>query len=70
MSCGSVPPQLLGIVPSNTGGFGAVDSAADVFGRNEIAPLQRRFEQLNEWIGATVVRFEPYSVSAIAPTKG
>ncbi len=59
-----IPPQLMGIVPSNTGGFGAADKAAEVFGLNEIAPLQRRFEQLNEWVGEAVVRFVPYSVSA------
>ena len=35
-----VPPQLMGIVPSNTGGFGAADTAAEVFGCNEIEPLQ------------------------------
>ena len=56
-----IPPQLMGIVPSNTGGFGAADKAAEVFGLNEIAPLQRRFEQLNEWAGDEVVRFVPYS---------
>lgn len=59
-----IPPQLMGIVPSNTGGFGAADKAAEVFGLNEIAPLQRRFEQLNEWVGEPVVQFAPYSVGA------
>ncbi|MEX3929952.1 phage portal protein [Paraburkholderia sp. BR10936] len=59
-----IPPQLMGIVPSNTGGFGAADKAAEVFGLNEIAPLQRRFEQLNEWIGEEVVQFAPYSAGA------
>ena len=38
-----VPPQLLGIVPSNSGGFGTPDTAARVFGRNGIKPLQARF---------------------------
>ncbi|NPT54444.1 phage portal protein [Paraburkholderia elongata] len=57
-----IPPQLMGIVPSNTGGFGAADTAAEVFGRNEIEPLQRRFAQLNEWLGDEVVRFNPYSI--------
>jgi len=51
-------------VPSNTGGFGAANTAAEVFGANEIAPLQRRFEQLNEWIGDEVVRFDPYSIKS------
>jgi hypothetical protein len=50
------------IVPGNTGGFGAADKAADVFGLNEIAPLQRRFEQFNEWVGEEVVRFAPYTI--------
>jgi capsid portal protein len=58
-----IPPQLMGIVPSNTGGFGAADTAAEVFGRNEIEPLQRRFAQLNYWIGDEVVRFGPYSIT-------
>src|SRR5690606_8403499 len=35
-----VPPQLLGVVPSNTGGFGAVEPAARVFVMNELKPLQ------------------------------
>lgn len=57
-----VPPQLLGIVPSNTGGFGAADTAAKVFGRNEIAPLQTQFLAFNEWVGDEIVRFSPYSM--------
>jgi PBSX family phage portal protein len=57
-----VPPQLIGVVPSNTGGFGAADTAAKVFGRNEIEPLQARFLELNDWLGEEVVRFKPYSI--------
>ena len=57
-----IPPQLLGIVPSNTGGFGAVLPAAQVFARNEILPLQERFRELNDWLGQEVVRFIPYVV--------
>lgn len=57
-----MPPQLIGVVPSNTGGFGAADTAAEVFGANEIEPLQRRFTQLNEWIGDEVVRFNSYTI--------
>jgi len=59
-----VPPQLLGIVPSNTGGFGAADTAAQVFGRNEIEPLQGRFAELNEWLGDEMVRFKHYVIAA------
>lgn len=43
-----IPPQLTGIVPSNTEGFGAADTAAQVFGVNEIEPLQRRFAQIKD----------------------
>ncbi|WP_321815674.1 MULTISPECIES: phage portal protein [unclassified Paraburkholderia] len=61
-----VPPQLLGIVPSNTGGFGAADTAAKVFGRNEITPLQTQFLAFNEWAGDEIVRFAPYSIDPVA----
>lgn len=66
-----VPPQLIGIVPSNTGGFGAVLPAAQVFARNEILPLQERFLELNDWMGEEVVRFVPYVVptDAAEPNK-
>jgi PBSX family phage portal protein len=57
-----VPPQLLGIVPSNTGGFGAADTAARVFGRNEIEPLQAQFLAFNERAGDEIVRFTTYTV--------
>jgi PBSX family phage portal protein len=57
-----VPPQLLGIVPSNTGGFGAADTAARVFARNEIEPLQAQFLAFNEWIGDEIVQFTAYTV--------
>jgi capsid portal protein len=52
-----VPPQLLGIVPANAGGFGDVTKATDAFFELEIAPLQSVFLELNETLGTTVVRF-------------
>ena len=57
-----VPPQLLGILPNNTGGFGAIEPAAKVFARNEIASLQAQFEAINEWAGECVIRFEAYTL--------
>jgi len=59
-----VPPQLLGIVPNNTGGFGSIRDAAEVFFVNEIEPLQRRMLALNEWLGEEVVRFGHYQLPA------
>ncbi|MDB5724990.1 MAG: phage portal protein family [Novosphingobium sp.] len=54
------PPQMLGVVPQNSGGFGDVSKATDVFVRNEILPLERRFLTLNDWLGLKAVAFEPY----------
>ncbi|NKD88755.1 phage portal protein [Haematospirillum sp. 15-248] len=50
-----VPPQLLGIVPSNAGGFGSVENAAAVFIDNEIKPLMTAFEVVNDWCGEQAV---------------
>ena len=62
-----VPPQLLGIVPKNAGGFGSIGNAAEVFVKNEIEPLQMRFRELNDWIGEEVVAFAPYELPAAKP---
>lgn len=55
-----VPPQLMCIVPENTGGFGNVKEASEVFVRNELIPLQRRMQELNEWLGESVITFNEY----------
>ena len=57
-----VPPQMMGIIPNNTGGFGDVGKASQVFVRNELMPLQRQILELNAWIGEEVIRFEPYKL--------
>lgn len=54
-----VPPQLLGLIPGNAGGFGDVGKARAVFHANEILPLQARFETLNERVGFELIRFAP-----------
>lgn len=56
-----VPPQLLGIVPANAGGFGDVDKAAIVFERNEIKPIQNRFLSMNRKFRAEVFKFRPFA---------
>lgn len=55
-----VPPQLMGIIPTNTGGFGDVEKAAKVFVRNELIPLQKRMSELNDWLSESVIMFEQY----------
>lgn len=52
-----VPPQLLGIVPQNSGGFGSIKDAAQVFLTLEIAPIQNRMKAINQWLRQDVVRF-------------
>lgn len=60
------PPQLLGIVPNNTGGFGSIRDAAEVYFTNEIAPIQQRMMAVNEWLGQEVISFAPYQLPAAA----
>ncbi len=57
-----VPPQIMGIIPENVGGFGDVEKAAKVFVRNELMPLQSKMMQLNDWFGGEIIKFEKYSL--------
>ena len=58
-----IPPQLMGIVPQNAGGFGSIREAAQIFVANELGPIQSRMTQLNDWLGEEVVRFKPYEIA-------
>ncbi len=58
-----VPPQLLGIVPSNAGGFGDVEKARNAFFELEIQPLQARLRYLNDALREEVFRFKTRSLS-------
>lgn len=57
-----VPPQLMGIIPTNTGGFGDVEKAGRVFFINEIKPLQQRLAEINQWAGQEIITFTPYEL--------
>ena len=61
-----IPPQLMGIVPQNAGGFGSLREAAEVWAVNELEPLQARLAQVNEWLGEEVVSFKEFEL----PTGG
>lgn len=63
MAAHRVPPQMMGIMPSNVGGFGDVEKASRVFVRNELMPLQKRLQELNEWLGEKVIRFDMYDLA-------
>ena len=51
-----IPPQLMGIVPQNAGGFGSIKDAAAIWAMNELEPIQAKLAQLNEWLGEEVKR--------------
>jgi len=60
-----IPPQLLGIVPQNSG-FGSIREAATVWTAMELSPLQTRLTALNDWLGDEVIRFQPFELAPIA----
>ncbi len=57
-----IPPQLLGLIPKNTGGFGSPSDAAEVWARNELQPLQMVFSAVNDAVGEAVFTFKPYVI--------
>ncbi|KGT56461.1 Presumed portal vertex protein [Xanthomonas citri pv. fuscans] len=61
-----IPPQLMGIVPQNAGGFGSIREAAAVWAANELEPLQARMLKINDWVGDDVISFTPYAPPATA----
>ncbi|EOG5413256.1 phage portal protein [Cronobacter sakazakii] len=65
MAAHRVPPQMMGIIPQNNGGFGDIEKASKVFVRNELIPLQERMKEINEWIGDEVIKFKAYSLEVI-----
>lgn len=57
-----VPPQLMGIVPNNTGGFGDIKKAAEVFYWHEIVPIQNMLLDINDQIGEDLILFNEYNL--------
>lgn len=62
LSAHRVPPQMMGIVPNNTGGFGDVEKASQVFVRNELIPLQERMQAINSHFNCNVINFKKYTL--------
>ncbi|AFE59112.1 capsid portal protein [Rahnella aquatilis HX2] len=63
LSAHRMPPQMMGIIPDNAGGFGDVEKAAQVFVRNELTPLQERMKELEYFISENIIRFKIYSLN-------
>ncbi|WP_413728692.1 phage portal protein [Sodalis sp. RH19] len=62
LSAHRVPPQMMGIIPDNVGGFGDVAKAAEVFVRNELSSLQSHMKIINNWMGELIIHFADYSL--------
>ncbi|HGE6659329.1 TPA: phage portal protein [Serratia marcescens] len=62
LSAHRVPPQMMGIIPNNSGGFGDVEKASQVFVRNELRPLQERIKETNHWLGHKIINFSEYNL--------
>lgn len=60
MAAHRVPPQMMGIMPNNVGGFGDVEKASKVFVRNELLPLQKLMQALNCWLDENIITFNKY----------
>ncbi|WP_296250288.1 phage portal protein [Pseudomonas sp. UBA4194] len=60
-----IPPQLMGIVPQNAGGFGSIKEAAQIWAMNELEPIQSRLRQVNDWLGEEVIRFTPIEAASL-----
>ena len=58
------PPQLMGVVPQNAGGFGSIREATQIWAINELEPIQARLAQVNDWLGEEVVSFRPFEIPA------
>ncbi|MXF04500.1 phage portal protein [Escherichia coli] len=58
-----IPPQLMGIMPNESSGFGDVEKAARVFAINELHPVMTALEYVNEWLGIPVLKFRPYALA-------
>lgn len=65
MAAHRVPPQMMGIMPNNVGGFGDVEKASRVFVRNELMPLQKRLQEMNDWLGKEAIQFNTYSLDIV-----
>ena len=57
------PPQLIGVIPQNNGGFGKVSESRDAYYETEIVPIARRMLRANTWFGAQILAFSDYVCS-------
>jgi PBSX family phage portal protein len=62
-------PELLGIIPKNSGGFADPEKTMQVYHELEVQPLQMIFQEVNEAIGKEAVKFRaPAWTQTVPPT--
>lgn len=54
------PPQLIGVIPQNTAGFGKISETRDAYYETEIVPIARRMLRVNAWVGGAALAFADY----------
>lgn len=54
------PPQMIGIIPQNNGGFGKISETRDAYYEMEIVPIARRMLRMNAWFGVRILAFADY----------
>jgi capsid portal protein len=54
------PPQLIGIIPQSTSGFGKVADTRDAYYETEIIPVMRRMQRVNDAFGQPLLAFRDY----------
>lgn len=57
-----MPPELLSIMPTNTGGFGNVKDRATVYYYNEMLPIINRLNGINTKLGMKIFDFTEYAL--------
>lgn len=62
MAAHRVPWQIMGMPPPSGVTTGNPKEVAEVFARNEVAPLQSQFLGANEFFGEEIFRFKPYVI--------
>jgi PBSX family phage portal protein len=63
LSAHRVFPQLIAVVPQNTGGFGSMKDAEAAFMRLSMIPLMKRMMQVNDERGAEVIAFRDFELA-------
>lgn len=63
------PPQILGVVPTNAGGFGNMTEAVESFISLVIDPLRMQMIELNETTGREIIAFETKEDALIQATR-